>query len=302
MFFYYEYKEMFRLITRIAIVLILALSIGALVMAVLLFQQRETLKGRTQKLEDTIHKVAATLEVEGATNAMLKISADQLKTFKQKPGGPPTMDAPLNQMVVAAQSQLVRLNNTRSELADTKVTLAKTQDDLKNTKTELASAQSKIKEQEGVIEARNNTISEKETAIRNLETEKSDLITKAEVIKNQVLEMQVENEDLIDKNNILEEKLVGYEAQIFPELAKKAIPKGQQGIVAYVNQDWNFLIVRLAPESLKSTTPNLELMVFRLDKLVGKIRVASVIDNLAVAEIMPDWQQSVPQNGDGILY
>jgi hypothetical protein len=43
-------------------------------------------------------------------------------------------------------------------------------------------------------------------------------------------------------------------------------------------------------------------MVFRLDKLVGKVRVASVIDNLAVAEIMSDWQQSVPQNGDGILY
>jgi len=290
------------LITRVAIVLILALSIGALVMAVLLFQQRETLKGRTQKLEDTIHKVAATLEVEGATNAMLKISGDQLKTFKQKPGGPPTMEAPLNQMVMAAQSQLVRLNNTRSELADTKLTLAKTEDELKNTKTELASTQSKVKEQEGIIEARNKTISDKETAIRTLETEKSDLIANAEAIKSQVLEMEVENEELTDKNNELEEKLVNYEARLFPELAKKSIPKGQQGIVAYVNQDWNFLIVRLSPESMKSTTPDLELMIYRLDKLVGKVRVASVIDNLAVAEIMPEWQQTVPQNGDGILY
>ena len=290
------------MITRVAIVLILALSIGALVMAVLLFQQRETLKGRTQKLEDTIHKVAATLEVEGATNAMLKISGDQLKTFKQKPGGPPTMEAPLNQMVMAAQSQLVRLNNTRSELADTKLTLAKTEDELKNTKTELASTQSKVKEQEGIIEARNKTISDKETAIRTLETEKSDLIANAEAIKSQVLEMEVENEELTDKNNELEEKLVNYEARLFPELAKKSIPKGQQGIVAYVNQDWNFLIVRLSPESMKSTTPDLELMIYRLDKLVGKVRVASVIDNLAVAEIMPEWQQTVPQNGDGILY
>lgn len=282
--------------------MILALSIGALVMAVLLFQQRETLKGRTQKLENTIHKVAATLEVQGATNAMLTISNDQLKTFKQKPGGPPTMDAPLNQLVTAAQSQLVTLNNTRSELADTKITLAKTEDELKNTKIELASAQSKIKEQEGIIEAKNNTISEKETAIRNLETEKSDLITKAEVIKNQLLEMQVENEELMDKNNSMEERIVSYELQLFPDLAKKSIPKGQQGIVAYVNPDWNFLIVKLAPDSLKTTTPDLELMVYRLDKLVGKIRVERVIDNLAVAEIMPDWQQAVPQNGDGILY
>ena len=290
------------MITKIAIGLMLALSIAALVMAVLLFQQRETLKGRTQKLEDTIHKVAATLEVPGGSNAFLKIPDDQLKTFKQKPGGPAAMEAPLNQMVTVAQSQLVTLNATRTELADTRLTLAKTQDELKNTKIELASSQAKVKEQEGIIEAKDKTISEKETAIRTLEGEKSELIAKAEVVKNQVLEMQVENEELLDKNNVLEEKLVGYEMQLFPELAKKAIPKGQQGIVAYVNPDWNFLIVRLAPESLKSTTPDLELMVYRLDKLVGKVRVASVVDNLAVAEIMPDWQQVIPENGDGVLY
>ncbi len=302
MSFYYQFTEMFRMITRIAIVLILALSIGALVMAVRLFQQRETLKGRNLKLEAAIHKVAASIEVDGATNTMLKIADDQLKTFKQLPGGPPTMDAPLNQLVTSAQSQLVGLNNTRTELATTKDTLVKAQDDLKTAKTELASALTKNKEQETVIEAKNTTISEKETAIKKLETEKSDLVTKAEAVKTQILEMQVENEELTDKNNVLEERLVSYEISIFPELAKKAIPKGQQGTVAYVNPNWNFLIIRLEPNSLKSTKPNLELMIYRMDKLVGKVRIASVVDNLAVAEIMPDWQQSVPQNGDGILY
>ncbi|MFA7157835.1 MAG: hypothetical protein WC299_00925 [Kiritimatiellia bacterium] len=293
---------MFKLITRVAIVLALALSVAALVLAVKLFQQRETLKGRTQKLEDTVHKVAATLEVKGGTNAMLKLADDQLKTFKQVPGGPQTMDAPLNQLVLAAQDQLITLNNTRSELADTKVTLAKTQEELGATKTELASAKDKIKEQEGVIEAKNNTIVEKETAIRNLETEKSELMTKIEVVNSQVLELQVENEELMDKNDVIESKLVDYEARLFPELARKAIPKGHQGTVTYVNPDWNFLIVKLAPTSVKSTIPDLEFMIYRLDKLVGKVRVQSVVDNLAVAEILPDWQQVIPQNGDGILY
>lgn len=293
---------MFRLITRIAIVSALVLSIGALVMSVLLFQQRETLKGRTQKLEAAIHKIAATLEVEGATNAMLSIPDDQLKTFKSKPGGPPTMDQPLNQMVTAAQSQLVRLNNTRAELADTKLTLAKTQEELKNTKLELASAQETIKEQEGIIETKNNIISEKEVAIKNLEREKSDLVTRADAMKAQMEEMEVEKQDLADQLVAMEDKVVSLEARLFPELQKKIIPKGQQGIVAYVNPDWNFLIVRLTPESLKTTTPDLELMVYRMDKLVGKVRVASVVGDLAVAEIINDWQQVAPQNGDGILY
>jgi DNA repair exonuclease SbcCD ATPase subunit len=293
---------MFKIITRVSIGLSLALSIAALVMAVQLFQQRETLKGRTQKLEGAVHKVAATLEVKGGTNAMLTIPDDQLKTFKQVPGGPQTMDAPLNQLVLAAQEQLITLNNTRTELADTKVTLAKTQDELKETQTQLASAKDKIKEQEGVIEAKNTIISEKETAIRNLETEKSELMTKVEVVNSQLLELQVENEELIDKNDVIEARLVDYEARLFPELAKKAIPKGHQGTVTYVNPDWNFLIVKLAPTSVKSTIPDLEFMIYRLDKLVGKVRVQSVVDNLAVAEILPDWQQTVPQNGDGILY
>lgn len=293
---------MFRLITRIAIVSTLVLSIGALVMAVLLFQQRETLKGRTRKLEGTIHKIAATLEVEGATNAMLSIPDDQLKTFKAKPGGPPPMDQPLKQIVTAAQSQLVRLNNTRAELADTRLTLAKTQDELKNTKLELASAKETIKEQEGIIETKNNVISEKEVALKNLEREKSDLITRGDAMKAQMEEMEVENRDLTDQVAALEDKVVVMEAKLFPELHKKIIPKGQQGIVAYVNPDWNFLIVRLTPESLKTTTSDLELLVYRTDKLVGKIRVASVTGDLAVAEIINDWQQVVPQNGDGILY
>lgn len=293
---------MFRLITRIAIVLVLALSIGALVMAVLLFQQRETLKGRTQKLEGAIHKIAATLEVEGAINTMLTVSDDQLKTFKSKTGGPPTMDQPLNQLVSAAQSQLVRLNNTRSELADTKLVLAKTQDELKSTKIELASAQDKVKEQEGIIETKNNIISEKEVAIKNLEREKSDLITKADAMKVQLEEVEAEKRDLTDQVAALEDKVVGLEARLFPELQKKIIPKGQQGVVTCVNPDWNFLVIRLVPESVKAAAPDLEYMVYRVDKLIGKVRIASVTNDLAVAEIISDWQQAEPQNGDGILY
>ncbi len=290
---------MFRLITRIAIVLTLALSIGALVMAVLLFKQRETLKGRTQKLEAAVHKVAATLEVEGATNAaMLAISDDQLKTYEARPGGPQSMDEPLKRMVTAAQSQLVRLNNTRSELADTKTTLAKTQEDLDSAKTELASAQTKVREQEGVIESKNAVIGEKEAALMNLENEKSDLMARLEAIKSDFEEMSAENGDLTDQNDLLEAQVIDLESTVF----KKDIPKGQQGVVAYVNPDWNFLIVRLTPPSMRTTRPDLELMVYRADKLVGKVRVASIFDNLAVAEIINDWQQMAPQNGDGILY
>jgi septal ring factor EnvC (AmiA/AmiB activator) len=290
---------MFRLITRIAIVLILALSIGALVMAVILFQQRETLKGRTQKLEEAVHKIAATIEVGGASNAaMLAISDDQLKTYKAKAGGTPAMDQPLSQVIAASKNQLTRLHKVQNDLADNKTELAKTEEELKSSKSELAAVQTKISEQEAVIESKNAAIRAKEAATRNFDNEKNELMARIETIKSDFEEMAVENNELADQNDTLEFQVADLESRVF----KKDIPKGQQGIVAYVSPDWNFLIVRLAPQSLRTTRPNLELMVYRADKLVGKVRVASIIDNLAVAEIISDWQQMAPQNGDGILY
>jgi len=298
----FDKTSMLRLVTRIVTILILALSIGALALAARLFQQRETLKGRTQKLEEAIHKVAATIEAGGATNATLKIADAQLKTFKSKPGGPPSMDAPLKELVTSAQGQLVRLNNTRTELSETKLTLAKTEEDLKDTKLELSSAQTKLKEQETVIETKNNIIGEKEAAITKLEGEKTELTAKVEEVNNQLAEAEAETAEMSDDLSNLEERYVTYEASLYPEWHKKAILRGQQGVVAYVNPDWNFLVVRLTPESMKTTTANLEFLVYRVDKLIGKARVSSVSGDLAVADILDDWQQAPPQNGDGILY
>ncbi|MBT3192630.1 MAG: hypothetical protein HN341_08755 [Verrucomicrobia bacterium] len=49
---------------RILVVLILLLTIGSLTLACLLFTKREILKGRTQKLENGLIKIARTLEAE----------------------------------------------------------------------------------------------------------------------------------------------------------------------------------------------------------------------------------------------
>ncbi|MDP2991149.1 MAG: hypothetical protein Q8O57_11375, partial [Kiritimatiellota bacterium] len=145
-------------IMRSLVILLFALSITALVLGIILFQQRETLKGRTQKLEMAAKQVAATLEKDD-TNPDVKLTLpdDQLKTYKAKPGGPPTMDGPLNQMVNAAQHQLTRLNNTRVELADAKTMLANARETLKIISNDLVTAQGAIKEQNVTIEARNAT-------------------------------------------------------------------------------------------------------------------------------------------------
>ena len=87
-----------------------------------------------------------------------------------------------------------------------------------------------------------------------------------------------------------------------PELRKAALPKGQLGSVTLVNPEWNFVIMRLSPEITKNIMPNLELLIHRNDRLVGKVRVQTMVDNLAVAEIVSDWQQMPCEKGDYVMY
>ena len=290
-------------IMRSLVILLFALSGTALVLGIIMFQQRETLKGRTQKLEMAAKQVAATLEKDD-TNPDVKLTLpdDQLKTYKAKPGGPPTMDGPLNQMVSAAQHQLTRLNNTRSELADTKTMLANTRETLQITSNNLVIARHTIEDQNATIEARNATINEKEVAIQKLEKEKTDLLANVETLKQQTADLETENRDLTDANAVLQAKVMDLDKMVNPELRKAALPKGQLGSVTLVNPEWNFVIMRLSPEITRNITPNLELLIHRNDRLVGKVRVQTMVDNLAVAEIVSDWQQMPCEKGDYVMY
>jgi len=292
---------MIKLGMKIAVITLVVLNGTALIFGILLFQQRETLKGRTQKLEGTIKQIAATIEAGDATDVKMVIADNQLKTYKQKPGGPPAMDAPLNQLTVAAQNQLARLNGTRTVLAETKTTLAKTEEELKTTQNDLTTAKGEIVKLNETVASKNTIIEEKEVSIKNLTREKSELAKAAEELRTQIEDLETQNRDLTDQVAEFEEKVKTMETAAGPD-GKAILPKGQQGMVKYVNPYWNFLIIEIAPNSLKHVSPNLELLIHRDDLLVGKVRVDAIVDNMAIAEIMNDWEQIPPQKGDYVIY
>lgn len=292
---------MIKLGTKIVVIVLLVLNSAALIFGILLFQQRETLKGRTQKLETTIKQIASTIEAGDATEVKMVIQDDQLKTYKQKPGGPPPMDIPLQQLTVGAQNQLARLNGTRSVLAETKVTLAKTEDELKITRNDLTNAKGEIVQLNETVASKNAVIEEKEVSIKSLEREKGELVAKVEALKPQMEELETQNRDLTDQVAELEDKIQTLVSAATPG-DKAQLPKGQQGTVLYVNPDWNFLIIGIDADSQTSLIPNAELLIHRDDRLVGKIRVESIKDNMAIADIINDWQQLSPQKGDYVIY
>ncbi len=290
-----------NLLMKIAVLAIVVLSGVALVMGIVLFQQREILKGRTQKLEAAVKQVAGTIEAGDATEVKLAIAEDQLKTFRQKPGGPAAMDAPLGQLTMAAQNQLARLNGTRSVLAETKSALAKAEEDLKISQTNLADAKKEITGLNETVAAKTSIIESKDGTIKGLERDKGELTTKVAAVQAEVDPLKAKITELTAQATTLEEKIKKMERAKGPD-GKPQLAKGQHGNVVYVDPEWNFIIIGLAAESVQNVVPNLEFLLHRSNQLIGKVRVRSVENNMAIADILPDWQQLPPQKGDYVVY
>jgi len=75
-------------------------------------------------------------------------------------------------------------------------------------------------------------------------------------------------------------------------------PPGISGKVTFVDHVWNFVILDVGISA--GVVPNGELIVYRGNNFLGKLRVTKVDPNDAVAEIMPDVKGDI-QIGDKVL-
>ncbi len=71
-----------------------------------------------------------------------------------------------------------------------------------------------------------------------------------------------------------------------------------RGEVVKVNQDWNYVILDLGYEKVKS---GVELLVARNDEFIARIQVTEVFKNSSIAEILPTIQTGRIQNGDRVI-
>jgi len=76
------------------------------------------------------------------------------------------------------------------------------------------------------------------------------------------------------------------------------MPPGISGKVTFVDHAWNFVILDVGISN--GVVPNGELIVYRGNTFLGKIRVTKVDPNDAVAEILPDVKGDI-QIGDKVL-
>jgi len=76
------------------------------------------------------------------------------------------------------------------------------------------------------------------------------------------------------------------------------IPPGVSGKVTFVNHTWNFVVIDVGLSN--GVVPNGQLIVYRKNNFLGKVKVTTADANSAVADILPDAKGDI-QVGDYVL-
>src|SRR5437667_10251454 len=176
---------------------------------------------------------------------------------------------------------------------------------LETTKTELAAASEKADQQE---KRANDLATQKD----KLTQERND--AQAELAKwkaygltlEQIVATLVENKKLVGENNGLKEenKVLGRKlTSVEYELAsvtggekKVQLPVGRNGKIIAVDPKYEFVVLDIG--EVQGVLKRGEMLINRSGRLVAKVRILSVEPNRCVANILPDWKQGEPMEGD----
>ena len=267
------------------VIVLLVLSIVSLALGIVLFFQRGEIKDRVQKNEQAIVKIAGNLRMDGLDAAKL---AEQLKDVQ-------AMQAALDGVAISAENRYEELQNTKTDLANTREELDKTTKELATTKTELSTAQAKVTELADSLAQKEAEVAQAKSQIDQLQQDKTALQTQIDDLNNQLVKAEEEMRDLQDQVATLD-KIVKESTPT----GNRPLPLGLTGKISVVNADWNFVVLDIGSDS--GLVRDAQMLVHRADKLIGKVKITNVQKNMAIAEIMMDWEQSPIREGDYVLY
>ncbi len=276
---------MAKLLKPMVVVLFL-LSITSLVLGLMVFNEREQIKGRAERLEGAVVELAESLHYPDLNRAHL---ADY-----------ELMRSTLNRFNVHASIVWTDLQDREQDLANVRADLDQTRDELQTTSNRLQTAEQQADRARQEAEERTAEASRARQQVAQLESERTSLQGQVADFEARVARVEGEKLELEDTVEDLQRQIAQLDEMIFEETGAVETPVGLSGEILVVNADWNFVILNVGKE--KGLSENTEMLVHRSDQLIGRVRVSNVKDTHAVAEILTDWQQAPLREGDHVLF
>lgn len=256
-----------------------------------------------------------------------------LKVMKDAMGypvtsGKGTMQAVLDSLLSAAESQLTTLNETRHELRKVREELVATIEDLNRNKNTLREKLVHITELNATIAGLEDNVRRLEGRVSDLEDIKRELEDtvasqerKIEELNNEILLRDETIKTLKDRIKEITDQQGGLQMGS-STMIERLVEAGVKGKVVSVNDEWGYAVIELndrflgeleaIQETMKKneiagSVPSIELFVKRgkdFKTFVSKIRLVQVKrdDKLGIANILVDWQQLPLNKGDVVFF
>ncbi len=274
---------MAKLLKPLVITLFL-LSIISLVLGIILFSQREMLKGRTQRLEQSVMEVSRSLHFDD-------IRLEQLQDYDRMQGA-------LRRLNVAAQNTYQELQDTIQDLANTRLDLEQTRSELARTRNDLEAANERVARLDREVQEQRAELAQQSDQINRLERERSSLQARLDDLEIELSQERDRARELEINLAEAEDEIRQLSEELYPEIVET--PEGLTGRILVVNPEWNFVILDIGREH--GLGREIEMLVHRDDELIGKVRISKVEHEMAIAEILGDWQQQPIREGDHVLF
>ena len=197
---------------------------------------------------------------------------------------------------------------TKAELAKTKSNLEKTTAMLTETKAELEAANTKVTELDKqaadltykltMMTARADASDQKLEQWRNLPPPEEIKVIIADLAQTKKARdvIAAENKILLASRNSLQKEL---DSLIGTDVAVR-LPEGLKGEVMAVDPKYDFVVLNIGDD--QGVKERGEMMVNRIGKLIGKVRISRVVKDTSVATIMPAWKRGQVLEGDQVIY
>ena len=176
---------------------------------------------------------------------------------------------------------------------------------LETAKTELASASERADQQEkranDLAAQKDKLTQERNEAQTELAKWKASGLT-LEKITATILEnkkLTVENNGLKEENKVLGRQLTQTRAELdllTGRIDKVPLPPGLKGKIIAVDPKYEFVVLDIG--ETQGVLKRGEMLINRSGRLVARVRILSVEPNRCVANVLPDWKQGEPMEGD----
>lgn len=200
----------------------------------------------------------------------------------------------------------------------------KAKDETEKTKKELETTTTELTTTKGQLEAANKNLDDAtkkaDKAVADLAKAQKDNASVQEEVKgwrglNKTLDavkktladfpkIKDERDAVRGENTILERKVKKQEQELAElrgvDIPPPELPQGLKGKIVQVDPKYDFVVLNIGGNA--GVLERGEMLINRKGRLIGKVRITSVMPDKCIANVLKAWKQDEPFEGDEVLY